>query len=107
PTEFFTDTMSATAFHFDHENLLPRNTPSLVNSSFNHLLMADGKHYTLQRQAKAVISNPAEMGCAEDEIVKKVMSCKEYKKGFQNLLQYTPTEKEVSLDHIVSALTFY
>lgn len=107
PTEFFTDTMSKTAFHFDHRSMLPRNTPSLVNSAFNHLLMADGKHYTLQRQAKDVISNPIEMGCKPEEIVKKVMSCNEYKKGFQNLLQYTPTEKEVTLDHIVSALTFY
>lgn len=107
PTEFFTDTMSKTAFHFDHQNMLPRNTPSLVNSSFNHLLMADGKHYTLQRQAKDVISNPIEMGCKPEEIVKKVMSCKDYKKGFEYLLQYTPTEKEVTLEHIVSALTFY
>src|SRR5690606_5468906 len=35
------------------------------------------------------------------------MSCKEYKDAFKKFLKYTPEEKEVSLSHIGSALTFY
>ena len=107
PTEYFTDTCLATAFQFDRQQHLPRNAPSLINSVFNHLVMLDGKHISLQGQAREVMLNPIEMNSAEKELVKKVMSCKEYKDAFKKFLQYTPEEKNVSLTHIVSAITFY
>lgn len=107
PTEYFTDTTRATAFHFDRQQVLPRNSPTLINSVFNHLIMQDGKHISLQAQARDVITNPAEMNSTEKELIKKVMSCKEYRDAFKSFLKYTPEAKDVSLDHIVSALTFY
>jgi cytochrome c peroxidase len=51
--------------------------------------------------------NSTEMNGAEEDLVKKVMSCKEYKDAFKKFLRYTPEEKEVTLSHIVSAITFY
>jgi cytochrome c peroxidase len=51
--------------------------------------------------------NSSEMNNDEKELVKKVMSCREYKDVFKKLLRYTPEEKEVTLSHIVSAITFY
>ena len=107
PTEYFTDTTQATAFQFDHQQRLPRNTPSLINATFNHLIMLDGKHISLQDQAKEVMHNSAEMNNIEKDLVKKVMSCRDYKDAFKKYLRYTPEEKEVSLSHIVSAITFY
>jgi cytochrome c peroxidase len=107
PTEYFTDTTLATAFQFDRQQHVPRNAPSLINSVFNHLIMLDGKHISLQGQAKDVILNPIEMNSTEKELVKKVMSCKEYKTAFKKFLRYTPEEKDVTLGHIVSAITFY
>ena len=107
PTEYFTDTTLPTAFQFDRQQHVPRNAPSLINSVFNHLIMFDGKHISLQGQAKEVILNPIEMNSTEKELVKKVMSCKEYKNAFKKFLQYTPEEKDVTLSHIVSAITFY
>ena len=107
PTEYFTDTSTATSPHFDQQQHLPRNTPTLVNSVFNHLIMYDGKHISLQAQAKDVMTNPDEMNGNEKDIVKKVMSCKEYKDAFKKFLKYTPEEKDVSLSHIVSSLTLY
>jgi cytochrome c peroxidase len=107
PTEYFTDTTQATAFQFDHQQHLPRNTPSLINVTFNHLIMLDGKHISLQDQAKDVMHSSAEMNNNEKDLVKKVMSCREYKDLFKKLLRYTPEEKEVTLSHIVSAITFY
>lgn len=107
PTEFFTDTTQSTSPHFDQQQKLPRNTPTLINSVFNHLIMHDGKHISLQAQARDVITNPAEMNGDEKDVVKKVMSCKEYKDAFKKFLKYTPEEKDVSLSHIASALTFY
>lgn len=106
-TEYFTDTVSKTSIQFDHKNFLPRNTPSLINASFNHLLMLDGKHITLQQQGKDVITNPLEMASDEKETLKKIMSCGDYKKAFTKLLKYTPQEKEITIEHVVSAISFY
>lgn len=107
PTEFFTDTLASTAFQFNHTELLPRNTPSLLNAQYNHLIMADGKHYTLQHQTKDVITNPLEMGCDQKDVLARILSCDEYKNGFKKLLKYTPQEPEIIFDHIASAITFY
>lgn len=106
-TEFFTDTVAATSLHLNGNDFLPRNTPSLINAQYNHLLMMDGKHISMQAQAKDVITNHAEMGGNAEDIVKKVMSCNEYSKAFKKFLKHTPTETEVNLDHIASALTVY
>ena len=92
---------------FNKQCGLPRNTPSLVNVIYNHLLMLDGKHISLQAQGRAVMTNPIEMGGNEQEIVTKVMSCKEYKAAFKKFLKYTPEEKTITFDHIVSAITYY
>jgi cytochrome c peroxidase len=69
--------------------------------------MLDGKHIALQGQAKDVIQNPKEMNISEKELLKKVMGCKQYKNAFKKFARYTPEEKNVSLTHIVAAITFY
>lgn len=107
PGEYYTDTLNTTALHFDRRQSLPRNSPSLINAPYNHLLMLDGKHISLQDQTKAVITNPIELGCNETEILKKVLSCADYKTAFKSFLKYTPQEKEISLEHILSAITLY
>jgi cytochrome c peroxidase len=107
PTEYFTDTVASTSMQLNHKDLLQRNTPSLINAGFNHLLMVDGKHISLQDQAKDVMANPLELGADEKVILLKVLSCPDYKKGFEKLLQYTPTEQEVTIEHIISAITIY
>ncbi len=108
PTEYFTDTSFATAMTFDREKRLARNTPSLINVIYNHLLMLDGKHISLHAQATDVMTNANEMsGGAENDIVKKVLSCREYNKTFKKLLKYTPEVKEITLEHIISAITYY
>lgn len=105
--EYFTDTSSATAFQFNHRDKLERNAPSLINAEFNHLLMVDGKHITMQNQLKDVVANPLEMGTNREEILKKVLSCREYEQGFKALLDYTPTETEITFDHIAAVVTMY
>ncbi len=106
-TEYFTDTVRSTSLQFDRKNAQTRNTPSLVNSIYNHLLMLDGKHISLQNQCKDVVTNPTEMGSNEKDIVQKVLNCNEYNKAFKSFLKYTPQEKEVTIEHIASAITLY
>lgn len=107
PTQYFTDTAATTAIQLNQQDYLTRNTPSLINAGFNHLLMMDGKHISLQNQTRAVIENPIELGSNEKEVLHKILSCPDYKKAFENLLQYTPAETEVTLEHITSAITIY
>jgi cytochrome c peroxidase len=107
PTEFFTDTGVSTAFEFNHTGTLPRNTPSLLNAGLNQLLMLDGRHYNLQQQAAAVLVHEKEMNCASENLLQKVLSCDTYKQTLKKLLPYTPTEKEIGLEHLTSALSYY
>lgn len=107
PKECFTDTSMATALNIDRVRHLTRNTPSLVNVVYNHLLMLDGKHINLQNQARGVITNPNEMGGNEKEVLEKVMSCQEYKVAFEEYKKYTYKNKDVTFDHIISAITAY
>jgi len=107
PTEYFTDTVASSSLHFNRKDALQRNSPSLINVEYNHLIMLDGKHISLQGQTKDVMFNATEMGSDEVEALKKILSCKEYKTAFQKLLVHTPQEKEITYDHVVSAITFY
>ncbi len=107
PKQYFTDTSFATSLQFDGKQRLARNTPSLINVIYNHLIMLDGKHTSLQEQGKGVMTNHDEMSSDQKQIVEKVLSCKEYKTAFKKFLKLTPEEKEIGFEHIVSALTVY
>ncbi|HUM47589.1 MAG TPA: cytochrome c peroxidase [Chitinophagales bacterium] len=107
PSEYFTDTTVATSLQFDHVTRLARNTPSLVNAVYNHLLMQDGMHFTLLRQGKEVMINKKEMGSDPEKILSNVMSCRTYKKAFQQFTKLTPNYPDVTLDHVASALSIY
>lgn len=107
PNECFTDNINRTSLQFDHVNKQARNTPSLVNATYNHLIMLDGKHNNLQNQVIDVITNKDEMGGDTKEALRKVLSCKDYKSAFQKLLQLTPQENEITMEHITSAITLY
>lgn len=106
-TAFFTDTAVSTSLQFNGKDALTRNTPTLLNTIYNHLLHLDGKILTLQEQAHTVITNPIELGSKEDEVLKKIMSCNTYKKAFKKYLKYTPEEPELTFEHIASAITLY
>ncbi|MFM9911821.1 MAG: cytochrome-c peroxidase [Chitinophagaceae bacterium] len=107
PTAYFTDTLLQTPLQYNKKEYLTRNTPTLINAVYNHLIMADGEHISLQNQTKAVLTNKLEMAANEREILERVLSCSDYKKVFSALLAYTPAEEEITLEHITSAVTFY
>lgn len=107
PTQYFTDTSVTTSLEYDGFARLPRNTPTLINSEFNHLILLDGKHITLQDQLQDVITNPKELAMKREDLVAKVISCPDYKKAFKSFLKYTPTEQKITPEHIVSVISMY
>ena len=106
PQQYFTDTSRTTALEFDEHQLLPRNTPTLVNAIHHHLMMLDGKHHTLLNQFRDVISKPNEMNSDPNELMKKIMSCKSYSAKIKSLAKLTSTKKP-TLDHVASAVVLY
>lgn len=105
--EFFADHSYPTSLQFDPRYRLARNTPGLVNSIYNQLIMLDGKHYSLLNQAKNVVSNPQEMGDSFDQIIHNVMSCPDYAKAFKKFVKLTPNSPKLKIDHIVSTVILY
>lgn len=107
PTSYFTDTSFATSMQFNNKDRLPRNTPTLINVVYNHLVMLDGKHTSLHAQANDVMTNPNEMGGEVKDLLEKILSCKEYKTAFRKFLKVLPGEKEITMDQVISAITSY
>ena len=107
PDQGFTQNNRPTGIHIDGVKSLERNSISLINAQFNHLIMVDGAHTTLQDQAIGVMTHQEEMNSQLDEVLQKVLSCKEYKNTIQKLMKFTPQEPTPSIRHIASALTYY
>lgn len=106
PSQYFTDTSRNTSLQFDKSQKLNRNTPGLMNVSHQQLMRMDGRHFNFVNQLKDVISNPIELNTSEKEVVKKLLSCKEYKTNFKKLSKYS-TEKKLSFRHFSSAISIY
>ena len=93
--------------HFNGKTKLSRNSLSLLNANYQHLIMLDGKHINLHQQALDVITNENEMNGKSSEILQKIKSCKEYKTMLKNISKNTPGYSEISMDHVTSALVYY
>jgi len=106
PDKFLSDGI-ATAETFNHQGLLTRNTPSLLNVEYNQLLMADGAQHSLEAQAAFVMSNPQEMGSDLQQTMEKILSCPDYKSTLTEILPFTPFNRTISMDHVISALMVY
>jgi len=104
---YFADENIQSHLQLNGSSFLDRNTPSLVNSMYNHLIMADGKLLDLQEQVKAVVSNSLEMGEQPENVLKKVLSCKDYKKRLNAIKTYVPEDREIKFEHLASAITYY
>lgn len=107
PEHFFTDTLASKPIDFDRTAQLKRNAPSLINAFQNHLLLADGKHYQMEDQIIGVLSNPAEMNCTEEALIKNISSSRFYKEKFAKFTSYTPAYPSLTTRHVASSLMVY
>ncbi len=106
PSQFFTDTTKSSSEKYDHVNLLERNTPTMVNFTQNQLIRMDGRHFNFFNQTRDVLSNPEELATTEKVVLKKILSCGEYKLAFKKILPLS-TESRLSFKHISSAISIY
>ncbi|MEO6189268.1 MAG: cytochrome c peroxidase [Saprospiraceae bacterium] len=106
PNYYFTDTTLKTNFQYNGKDHLIRNTPSLVNVESSHLLMLDGKHFSMSNQINDVIGNPIELNSSAKIILKKILSCKDYNAKLNTLASYTKSSTP-EFAHVISALTYF
>ena len=79
-----------------------RNSPTVLNSSFNFRQFWDGRASTLSEQITTPIHNPVEMATNWAEIIQKLNDDSYFSKSFQQL-----STQGVSTENIVKALTIY
>ncbi len=107
PAMAFTDNTVATALQFNFNGVLPRNAPSLLNASYNHLAMIDGHLISLQKQVEEVSTNPIEMGGNKELILKYLQSVDAYKKELAFAAKQTPSYPKPEFQHVASAITLF
>jgi cytochrome c peroxidase len=94
PDLAFTDGLDK-SLAFDGRSKITRNSPTLINASYQKLYFYDGRVFNLEEQAGEVFHNTFEMNSSADEIVSKLRSSKEYvtlfKAAFKNQLDSSIT----------------
>lgn len=68
----------------DGQKVLPRATPTILNSAYNFLQMWDGRAHSLEEQALGPVEAKGEMNQDLDELVKELNAVPGYKKLFHD-----------------------
>jgi len=79
-----------------------RNSPTVLNSSFNFRQFWDGRVSTLGDQIAGPLHNPIEMGTTWAEVIEKLRSDSYFKKTF-----YSLNPQGVTSENIIKAITIY
>ncbi len=105
PEKAFTDGKDKSV-SFDFKGNTMRNSPSLLNSTFQNLFLWDGKVSFPEDQFHHVIFNPGEMNTTNKELILKLNSSEEYGNLFRKLFKQKQQEK-ISMSEIRTALGMY
>ena len=79
-----------------------RQSPTVLNTAFNHLQFWDGRARSLEEQAIGPIHNPIEMGETHENVVKKLSNIKGYQQQFRAVFG-----TDVNLQGIAEAIAAY
>ncbi len=81
-----------------------RNSPSILNATFNELQFWDGRAESLEEQAKQPLINPIEMGMKDHAmVVERVRNIPEYKEKFVAAFG----KEEINIDTITKAIASF
>lgn len=79
-----------------------RNSPTVLNATFNFRQFWDGRASTLQEQTTGPIHNPVEMASSWQEIIPKLAKDKYFNESFNKL-----SSSGITSDSIIKAITIY
>lgn len=80
-----------------------RSAPTLVNQLFSKEQFWDGRAADLEAQSKMPITNPDEMGSAEDDVVERIRRSEGYRRQFRDVFG----GEEISIDQIANAIAAF
>lgn len=84
-----------------HDDVLGRNTPTVVNLDEAQFFFWDGRAGSLEEQAKGPIENPLEMDLTLGEAVERVKAQPRYRKAFEKI------GRPIDEDSIVAAIAAF
>lgn len=73
-----------------------RNSPTIINSGYQHFQFWDGRAIQLEGQALGPIQNPIEMGLTLEELEKRLNSIEGYVRQFQKVFGKKPNSADVA-----------
>ncbi len=77
------------------EQLGPINSPTVYNSSYNHVQFWDGRAADLFEQADGPVNNPIEMASNWEQVIGKIKDDPYYQEAFAELYEDGMTEKTI------------
>lgn len=103
PNKAFSDG-NKTSLAFDHQGVLKRNAPGLINSIYNTRLFWDARANTPEQQVEHVLFDPKEFNSNYDEVTEKLNSCKTYLEKFDEAY---PKIRTINRYTIVASISAY
>jgi len=102
---YFTDGMPKN-IRLDQQGTLPRNTPTLLYSAYQHAQFWDGRSPNFQALIMEVLQNPQEMGADLKQLVVRLNKMDAYRKGFASAFpQKVPSE--ITITEVVESISAY
>ena len=78
--------------------LMPRHTPTLLNSAYNRYINWDGKFANVPELVLAVMANPKNMNMQDERVlVKRLEAVPEYREQFDKVFGAPPNKQRVAL----------
>jgi cytochrome c peroxidase len=80
-----------------HNQFGKRNSPTIVNASFNSLQFWDGRAANLEEQIHGPTFNPIELGMADEKTVtEKLQAAPEYQRAFMSVFGHPPNYTDMA-----------
>ncbi len=105
PQNYFNDNLSRSA-SLNKNEILKRNTPSLLYAGWQHTLFWEGRAKNLQEQIKDVVFNPSEMNGSHQMLYENVIESAKYAKLLQSAFPDRHL-KQMGIDEISMAISAF
>ena len=106
PEKYFTDGLKQ-SIAFDEQNVVRRNAPSILYTAYQYNNFWDGRAPTLVHQVFDVTASASEMNSDAEQIVKKLVADRKYRKWFAKAFPEEKAHERITLQHIAEAIAAY
>lgn len=106
PEKYFTDGLRQ-SIAFDEQNVVRRNTPSILYTAYQYDHFWDGRAPTLVHQVFDVTASANEMNADAEQTVKKLMADRKYRRRFEKAFPGRKLHERITIQNIATAISAY